>query len=118
MPEDVKHRPIGGAIEPRDAGFYCRYVDLCRQAGVEPNSPQRVRELVENWNPILRGEQLKLTRDQRIVDGAGNGPTVPVALSVASERHPVREPIGLVVTDSEVTGAGIRVTTPNVCSIE
>jgi len=40
--------------DPSDAGFYVRYVDLCRQAGVDPVSADRVRELVTKWNAMLR----------------------------------------------------------------
>ena len=41
---------------PLEAGFYVRYVEVCRRAGIEPCPPQRVRELVGKWNATLRGE--------------------------------------------------------------
>ena len=41
---------------PCDSDFYVRYVEICRRAGVEPSSPQRVRELVEKWNAASLGE--------------------------------------------------------------
>jgi hypothetical protein len=39
--------------DPCDAGFYVCYVEICRQAGVDPASPERVRELVSKWNQML-----------------------------------------------------------------
>lgn len=42
--------------DPCDASFYIRYVDMCRQAGVEPSPPECVRKLVAKWNAMLKGE--------------------------------------------------------------
>ena len=42
--------------DPRDAGLYVRYVEICRRAGVDPVSPNGVRNLVAKWNAALRGE--------------------------------------------------------------
>ena len=42
--------------DPTDATFYVRYVNMCRQAGVDPAPPERVRELAGKWNAMLRGE--------------------------------------------------------------
>ena len=42
--------------DPRDASFYCRHVEICRRAGVEPSPPERVRELVSKWNAMLKGQ--------------------------------------------------------------
>ena len=35
-----------------------RYVEICRAAGVEPVAPQAVRELIERWNAMMRGESV------------------------------------------------------------
>ncbi|HKE41993.1 MAG TPA: hypothetical protein VKG21_19350 [Casimicrobiaceae bacterium] len=43
--------------DPCDAGFYVRYVDMCRQAGIEADSPARFRELVAKWNAMLERER-------------------------------------------------------------
>jgi hypothetical protein len=45
--------------DPCDAGFYFRYVDLCRQAGVDLAPPERVRELIEKWNAMLASERVE-----------------------------------------------------------
>ena len=58
---------------PCEAGFYVRYVEIFQQAGVEPNSPQRVRELVSEWNRMLTGD-------------ASGRTTVPF--------NPIAEPLG------------------------
>jgi hypothetical protein len=39
-----------------DAGFYVRYVELCRRGGVDPSPPERVRDLTTRWNAMLRAE--------------------------------------------------------------
>jgi len=44
--------------DPCDAGFYVRYVELCRRAGVDPSPPERVRELTSRWNAMFRGESV------------------------------------------------------------
>ena len=54
MPIDTDFLP-----NPCDAGFYVRYVEICRRAGVEPTPPERVRELVGKWNRMLRGEPVE-----------------------------------------------------------
>lgn len=54
MPADTDLLP-----DPCDAGFYVRYVEQCRQAGVDPSSPERVRELTTKWNAMLSGERLE-----------------------------------------------------------
>lgn len=43
--------------DPSDAGFYVRYVDMCRQAGVDPAPPKRVRELVAQWKQCWKASR-------------------------------------------------------------
>ena len=45
--------------DPCDAGFYVRYVDLCRQAGIDPAPPERMRALTSKWNAMRRGEPVE-----------------------------------------------------------
>jgi len=45
--------------DPCDAGFYVRYVELCRQAGVDPSPPERMRELTSKWSAMLRGDPVE-----------------------------------------------------------
>ena len=54
MPADTDLLP-----DPCDAGFYVRYVELCRRAGVDPSPPKRVRELMSKWNAMLRGDPVE-----------------------------------------------------------
>lgn len=54
MPADSDLLP-----DPCDAGFYVRYVELWRQAGVDPPPPERVRELTSRWNSMLSGEPVE-----------------------------------------------------------
>ena len=54
MPTDSDLLP-----DPCDAGFYVRYAELCRQAGVDPSPPERVRELTTKWNAMLSGEPVR-----------------------------------------------------------
>ena len=54
----MRARPSDDLLpNPCDADLYVRYVEICRRAGVEPSSPQRVHELVGNWNAVLSGER-------------------------------------------------------------
>lgn len=71
---------------PHDADFYVRYVEICRRAGVEPNSPQRVREMVSKWNQMLTGATFNPSAEHpggcytwRYFGGRLNGDTVRCA---------------------------------------
>jgi hypothetical protein len=52
--------------DPCDADFYVRYVEICRQAGVDPVSPQRARELVGRWNRMLTGPLVSSARSPAV----------------------------------------------------
>ena len=41
-------------LDPSDSGLYVRYVELCRQARVDPPPLEWVREQVSRWNAMLR----------------------------------------------------------------
>ena len=53
MSEDSPGDPLP---DPCDPGFYVRYVEIGRGAGVEPVAPHGVRVLIDRWNTMLRGE--------------------------------------------------------------
>jgi hypothetical protein len=46
-------------LDPFESGLYARYVELCRQAGVDPPPPEWVREQVSRWNAMLHGQPAK-----------------------------------------------------------
>ncbi len=52
----VDDRPDDPLPDPCDVGFYVRYVEICRRAGVEPVAPHGVRELISRWNAMMLGE--------------------------------------------------------------
>jgi len=59
-------------------GFYVRYLNLCRQAGVEPSPPERVRELVAKWNAeTQRARNCYRIRCKKLRLGDGQRPLHP-----------------------------------------
>jgi len=51
-------------LDPSDSGLYARYLELCRQAGIDPPPPEWVREQVSRWNTMLREPLVGADRNQ------------------------------------------------------